>query len=277
MSFKQIVVHVDARKALNARLTYAVGLANRFGAALEGVFARTPPALPAALDGVVTPQLMETQRTASTRREEEARGVFDALVADAAGDTAWHVLDGYAANVLTGRAKTADLAVVGQPDPEDADAATDYDLPAEVVMGSGRPVLIIPYVGTYQPEISHALVAWNGTKEAARALSDAIPLLESAGKVTLLVINPENLRGPTLASAADAVVLLARHGIAAEMHDSVSHDISAGEVLLSRASDLGADLLVMGAYGRPRLRELILGGATHDILRHMTLPVLMSH
>lgn len=277
MSVKQIVVHVDARKALATRLNYVVGLANRFGAGVEGVFARTPPALPAALDGVVTPQLMEAQREATERNETEAKAVFDEAVAGVTGETSWRALDGYAANVLAGRAKTADLVVVGQTDPEDADAATDYDLPAEIVMGSGRPVLVVPYVGSYEPEIRHALVAWNGTKEAARSLSDAMPLLETAAKVSLLVINPGDLRGPTLASAADAAAMLARHGVSAEVHDSVIHDISAGEFLLSRASDLGADLLVMGAYGRPRLRELILGGATHDILRHMTLPVFMSH
>lgn len=277
MSFKQIVVHVDARKALKTRLDYAVGMANQFGAGLEGVFARTPPTLPAALDGVVTPQLIEAQSVAMERNEVEGKEAFDAAASAAAGDTTWRVIDGYAANVLSGRAKTADIAIVGQTDPDDADAATDYDLPAEVVMGSGRPVLIVPYVGTYDPAVSHALVAWNGTKEAARALGDAMPILQKAGRVSLLVINPDDLRGPTLASAEDAVALLERYGVTAEPHDSVARDMGAGELLLSRSSDLGADLLIMGAYGRPRLRELILGGATHDILRHMTLPVLMSH
>lgn len=277
MSFKQILVHVDARKAAAERLAYAVGLANKCGSALEGVFARTPPALPAALDGVVTPQLMEAQREATARNEEEAQKLYDAAAASLTGESGWQVMDGYAANILSGRAKTADLVIVGQTDPEDADAATDYDLPAEIVMGSGRPVLIVPYVGTYKPEVAHALIAWNGTKEAARALGDAIPLLQGAGKVTLLVINPSDLRGPTLASAEAAAAYLARHGVTADVHDSVAHDMGAGELLLSRASDFGADLLIMGAYGRPRLRELILGGATHDILRHMTLPVFMSH
>ena len=95
--------------------------------------------------------------------------MFDKLSADLTGEAGWRTMDGYAANVLAGRAKTADVTLVGQTDPEDADAATDYDLPAEIVMGSGRPVLILPYVGTYAPDISHALIAWNGTKEAARA------------------------------------------------------------------------------------------------------------
>ncbi len=163
MSFKQILVHVDARKAAAERLAYAVGLANKCGSALEGVFARTPPALPAALDGVVTPQLMEAQREATARNEEEAQKLYDAAAASLTGESGWQVMDGYAANILSGRAKTADLVIVGQTDPEDADAATDYDLPAEIVMGSGRPVLIVPYVGTYKPEVAHALIAWNGT------------------------------------------------------------------------------------------------------------------
>jgi nucleotide-binding universal stress UspA family protein len=166
----------------------------------------------------------------------------------------------------------ADLAIVGQPDPDEAVATTDFDLPADVVMRSGRPLLIIPYAGTFEVEVKSAVVAWNGTREAARAVRDALPLLAGA-KVHVLAINPSD----TDPKPVEVCEYLARHGIDADHDEIHTRDLGPGDMILSRMSDLGAGLAVMGAYGHSRFREMILGGVTHHLLAHMTAPVLLSH
>jgi nucleotide-binding universal stress UspA family protein len=122
------------------------------------------------------------------------------------------------------------------------------------------------------------VIAWNSAREAARAVHDAMPLLIAAEAVTVLTIDPrEGPQGHGELPGADISLHLARHGVKAQVERTVSADLPVGEVLLSRLADLGADLLVMGAYGHSRMRELLLGGATRSLLQSMTVPVLMSH
>jgi nucleotide-binding universal stress UspA family protein len=137
---------------------------------------------------------------------------------------------------------------------------------------------VVPYIGGSDIIGRRALVAWNASREAARALNDAIPLLEDAENVTVLSVNPKRgIRGEGDLPAADIALHLARHGMKAEASYVVAEDIGVGDALLSRAADLGSDLIVMGGYGHSRLREIVLGGATRTVLRHMTVPVLLSH
>jgi len=146
------------------------------------------------------------------------------------------------------------------------------------LIGNGGPVLMTPYTGKDVKIAENVLVAWNCTREAARAVKDALPLLTRARKVTVMTIGPRPADGESPdASAADVARFLSRHGIHAETVFDANVAIDAGEWLLSRASDLGAQLIVMGAYGHTRLRELILGGVTRTLLKEMTVPVLMSH
>jgi nucleotide-binding universal stress UspA family protein len=179
-----------------------------------------------------------------------------------------------AADAVLSRARFADLAVLAQPGPEDSGAATDFDSPAEIVMGAGRPVLMVPYAGTFVDAGKRVIAAWNGTRESARALADALPFLVGASEVTVLSVNPDR---DDAAMESDLKRWLGVHGIKGKTRIAHTKDLEVGDVLLSAAADLSADLIVMGAYGRSRLRELILGGATHSIFRHMTAPVLMSH
>ena len=140
------------------------------------------------------------------------------------------------------------------------------------------PVLVVPYAGRYETVGRRVLIGWSATREAARAVSDAMPLLAAAEIVTVLTIDArEGTDAHGELPGADISLHLARHGVKAEIERTVSAGIPAGDVLLSRAADLGADLLVIGAYGHSRVRELLLGGVTRSILQSMTLPVLMSH
>jgi len=270
----RIAVHVDGGSRDAAVLKLALGLARRHGAELEAVFARIPPFIPASVDGILTPQIVEAQQAIHQQRAERARRSVDAAAAAGAIAPIWTALDGPAVTVLLGRARFADLAVIGQPSPEEADAVTDYDLPAELVMALGRPVLVVPYAGEFADVGKRVLVARAGTRESRRAASDALPLLDAKSEVTVLMVNPKE---STESNEADMKAWYARHGITAAIRTVLSRELEVGDALLSSAAEISADLIVMGAYGRSRLREFILGGATHSILKHMTVPVLMSH
>lgn len=270
---KRIVAHVEGGAHDGAVLRLASALAERHGAAVEAVFANVPPYVPASIDGILTPQIIETQRALYAQRAEAAKKAMGALSLPE-GRRSFVTVEGLAASAVIQRGRYADLVVVAQPAPEESDAVTDYDLPAEIVMSVGRPVLIVPYAGTFADCGKRVLVAWSDRREAARALADALPFLVGASEVTLLTVNPEE---GAAADEAGVKAWLAAHGIKGNVRKAHTKEIEVGDVLLSTAADLSVDLIVMGAYGRSRFRELILGGATHDIMKHMTAPVLMSH
>ncbi len=171
-----------------------------------------------------------------------------------------------------------DLVVVGQPNPDAGLTGAIGLRPEEIVLSCGRPVLVVPYAGEFLDVGREILVAWNGSRESARALHDAMFLLPEAETVTIIEIDPPapGAAAPA-ASAAQVAAALTRRGIAAKAETETAGDIGVSDLLLSRAADLDVDLLVMGAYGHSRMREFILGGVSRDIFRHMTVPVLMSH
>jgi nucleotide-binding universal stress UspA family protein len=137
---------------------------------------------------------------------------------------------------------------------------------------------VVPYIGAATPPGKRVIVAWNGGREAARAVNDALPLLVAADQVDVVCVNPgRGEEDDADLPGADLCLHLARHGVKAEAQELVASDIEAGDLLLSRAADSGADLIVMGAYGHARWREVVLGGVTRQLLNQMTVPVFMSH
>ncbi|MDP6786185.1 MAG: universal stress protein [Rhodospirillales bacterium] len=137
---------------------------------------------------------------------------------------------------------------------------------------------MVPYVGSYPKIGERVMVAWDASRLASRAVHDALPFLTAAKHVDVLAINPKGgPQGHGDIPSADICQHLARHGVKVEAQHVYADDIDAGDMLLSQAASRGADLLVMGAYGHSRWRELILGGLTHFVLEHMTMPVMMSH
>jgi len=165
-----------------------------------------------------------------------------------------------------------DLAVIGQPNPDVPGHATKTIEAA--LFGSGRPLLIVPYIQREPLRLDTILVAWDGGAQAARALGDAMPLLERAKRVEVVTVGAHSPAADEQARSRIARHL-ARHAIRAEARVLPSGDVA--NTLLSYAADSAADLLVMGGYGHSRFREVILGGATRGILQAMTLPILMSH
>ena len=147
----------------------------------------------------------------------------------------------------------------------------------DVILGCGRPVLMVPYAGHFEQVGSTVLVAWNDSREATRALHDSLSLMATTSTLTVMTVIRNVGEEQDDESRGELVRHLARHGLTARSETSVAQEVDTAGVVLSRAADLTADLLVMGAYGHSRLRETILGGMTRDILEHMTVPVLMAH
>jgi nucleotide-binding universal stress UspA family protein len=190
----------------------------------------------------------------------------------------WRMVEGWAAEVVALHARYVDLAVVGQPDPKDAAFSTARQVAVATLMSSGRPILVVPYVGEFPTIGETVLVGWKSSRESARAVNDALPLLRNARKVTVLAINPERGIGANGGvPAADIALHLARHGVKAEAAHTVAPDVPDGDVLLNYADDIGADLIVAGGYGHSRMREFAFGGVTRTLLTTMTVPVFLSH
>ena len=177
---------------------------------------------------------------------------------------------------LVRQARHADLAILGQPEPDEP-SGTGMRLVEAALLGSGRPILVVPWIGAAGLPPRRVLAAWDGSAPAARALGDALPLLRRAERVSLVVVDPERLGGRVGEQpGADMATHLARHGVRVEVQAVPSGGLATADVLLDLAADTGADLLVMGGYGHSRLRELAFGGTTRDVLARMTAPVLLA-
>jgi nucleotide-binding universal stress UspA family protein len=283
MAFKDLLVHLDGSERSVHRLDYAVGLAERHDAHLSALYIPAlvpePEELVRFYSGHVEQfEAYATMRNVELDRAKQAEARFrEALRREGlAGE--WRFVESLPAETMSLHARYADLAIVGQIDPEHRPSASAARIPGDVLLTAGRPVLIVPYIAPPQTYGENVVVAWTATREAARALGDALPFLERAKTVTVLTVNPD--RGPDSEPgipAADIALHLARHGVRAEAAVTVAKDIAIGDALLNYLFDSGADLLVMGGYGHSRAREAVLGGVTRQILEHMTVPVLMSH
>jgi nucleotide-binding universal stress UspA family protein len=282
MALKDILVHLNATPRSAARLAVAADLAARHSAHLTGVYVLDIPSanyfygvampfVPANPEEIVA--RMRAEATATAAPEEAA---FRDCLRRNGIEGEWRQVEGNPSATVALHARYADLTIVGQPNqyqPQDDDAIT-----VTTVMTSGRPVLAVPFAGDFRTIGERVLVAWNASREAARAVNDALPLLAGAKQVTVLAINPQRgVGGHGDVPAADIALHLARHGLKAEATHTVAKDISEGEALLSYAADIGADLIVAGAYSHSRARELVFGGVTRTLIAEMTAPVLLSH
>lgn len=278
MALKDIMVLVDSSSHSADRLDVAIKLANDHDAHLTGLFVRMVPHVPQFVMSQLGPEVQEVQRKYARDAAAAAHKIFEDKVRAAGVRAEWRAVEGDLVDTVCLHAKYTDLIVVGQRDTSQDAMEGEEGLVDNVVLEAGRPVLVVPYAGKFKTIGHRVLVAWNAGREATRAVSDAMPILQKAHEVEVLAINPRGGRaGHGDVPGADIALHLARHDVKASAEHIFSDDVDPGAMLLSRAADAGADLIVMGAYGRSRLRELVLGGATRHLLRHMTVPVLMSH
>jgi nucleotide-binding universal stress UspA family protein len=225
-------------------------------------------------ESVVAERLRDTGE-AQSRAEKRFRA---GAAAEQLATISWSAPAGPPLDAAVVHAHRADIVVAGQPLSEGEHAGFASDLLYALLMQAGRPLLVIPHVGEYPVVGRQVLIAWKETRESARAVSDALPLLKRAEKVVVMpVASPGDSDSGDAQSGAGIVTWLARHGVVAQVRAEVADDIDVANLLLSRASDLATDLLVMGAYSRARLAERVAGGVTRVILESMTVPVLMSH
>jgi len=281
MSYKTVLVHTDlsSQAAKRIRLATHIACSHRshlIGAAMCGFpveYYRTAAMMFAG-------PVPQTEFDRLRMEAEQALTRFETMV-NAADVQSFErrLCDDDTRSAMVVQARYADLVVLSQSDPADGGASQLDNLAEHVAMYGGRPVLVVPYAGKFERIDHHALVAWDGSRAAIRAVTDAIPLLRRSARVTLAIFNPEcqfGVHGEQ--PGADMALYLARHGVNVEVMVQQTPDgLDVGNALLSLASDLGVDLMVMGAYGHLRWRELVMGGVTRTVIRTMTVPVLMAH
>lgn len=274
MAITSILVHVGSDDRSAKRIETAIGLAHDHEAGLTGLYVIPRIDIPGAARAYVGADIVAEQERIAKDAADRAGAAFQDLVKREGLAYEWRCEKGDIYQIAALHARYADITVIGQTPPEAPEQWLFLQLPEQLVLSSGRPAIIVPYAGSYPVVGKRVLVAWNGSREATRAVHDALPILEKAETVRVLSINPGEQRH---IPGADMTAHLARHGVRAEATETNSDDIEVGDALLSRAADLGADLIVMGTYGHSRAREWVLGGVTRDLLKHMTVPVLMSH
>jgi nucleotide-binding universal stress UspA family protein len=276
MMIKDILLNLATGIDDDATIDYAISLAQTCDAHLTAVAFGYDEIPPAMLAGEVPPAWIEEFRKEAQDAAQAAVGKFEpaAKRAGISSQAGWLPAGLAGPAELFGRmARRFDLSVVRQAEPERSTTAAVIIEAA--LFETGRPVLVVPYIQKTGVKLDRVMVCWDGSRSAARAVADAMPLLQRA-KTVEVVMASEHGRSDEV-PGADIAQHLARHGLAVEVKQIVAPHVKTAHVLLSHAADTAADLLVLGGYGHSRLREFVLGGVTRTILQTMTAPALMSH
>ncbi len=269
MAYKDILVHLDSSTHSKSKLALAIDLARRHKAHLTGLYVISHPHY--------KPELGNAEQ-----RETEIRLEFERETGHAGIGAEWRCVECGATGVsvteiVTMHAYCKDLVIVGQTEHGAEVDDIPADLPERLVLGAGRPVLIVPYTGNFSRVGERVLVAWRSGRESVRALGDAMPFLETADQVGVIEVDPTFGETARELPGADLTANLARHGITNSDTKITAGNIPIGDILLNHAWEGGYDLLVMGAYTRTLRGAMKLGDAAKHVLKHMTVPVLISH
>jgi nucleotide-binding universal stress UspA family protein len=274
---KDIVVNLSVGQDGGPAGDYAVSVASAFEAHLTGIAFVFDPIVPVSGTGYIPAEVIETQQADNETAAKAAVDRFAAATARAGLSAEPLSLTASLAGAgdQFGRiARRFDLAIVGQGEPE---TGTVESIIAETTLfESGRPMIMVPYIQKAPLKLDNVMVCWDGSRQAARAIADAMPLLVKSGRVEIVIITNERGKQDEI-EGADMGQHLARHGLKVGVHRISGGGIDIADALLSHAADSGADLMVMGGYGHSRLREFVLGGVTHSIFGAMTVPTLLAH
>ena len=273
MAYRTILLELVDDAQGDARTESARKLAVRFDAELVGIHVSPPPFVPVGFGegaAYVGPEIFEAQREANRLVRERVEAAFRRLCDPARMAVRDLYKEGDPGDIIAETARGVDLTVMAQPAGHGIDALAPQPI-HHVILSAGGPVLMLPREGLGDAVGRHVLVAWNGSREAARAVKDALPFLTTAETVTVVAA------GEDAGTSLDTVTtLLKRHGVAAKVEQIEPAHGGTGATLLGAVRSAGADLLVMGAYGHSRLREIVLGGATREVMRDAHLAVLFS-
>jgi nucleotide-binding universal stress UspA family protein len=274
---KDIIVNLSVTKNDNAVANYAASVAAALQAHLTGIAFIYDPVVPIPDGGYIPADIIERQRADNEAAAQSALESFT-VASSRAGIPAEPLtlsasLAG-AADQFARMARCFDLSIVGQGQ---AEMSTMEQIIAETTLfGSGRPMIMVPYIQKEPFKIDNVMICWDGSRAAARAVADAIPILGKGSRVEIVIITHERGKQYDI-EGADIGQHLARHGFKVEVQRLAGGDIDVADALLSHAADSSADFMVMGGYGHSRLREFVLGGVTRSIFQSMTVPALLSH
>ena len=273
---KDIIVNLSPTDKRDPAADYALSVAIAFQAHVAGIgFAYEPVVGPSVIG--ISADIIDAQRRESSQAAKAAIERFDKAARGAGLSAETRLLSATmagAADIFGRMGRRFDISIVRQADPDNS--LLDEMVIEGALFESGRPVLVVPYVQKEGLKLDRVVVCWDGSRTAARAVSDALPLLRRGKAIDVLNVAKDRGKSDEL-PAADIGQHLARHGLNVDVHRIVAPDIDVASSILSYVADASADLIVMGGYGHSRLREFVLGGATRGILSAMTVPTLMSH
>jgi nucleotide-binding universal stress UspA family protein len=275
MSYKTILVHIDDSQRSDARVEFAVDFALKHDAHLIGLYVVCQDLLRPLFrrDESLNLAINEAQ---SAARRERARDHFTVATERAGVSGEWRAPPGPAVENATLHARHADLLILGQQDPADPAAYIARHFLEDLLMGSGRPAVLLPYAGHVERFGETVLIAWDGGQAAARAVADALPILQRARFVEIAVV--QRHRDEAEPAGLDLATYLERQSVRAGFTSLPRvPGVNTGATLLNALTDTHSDLLVLGAYGHARAEERLLGGVTRTMLESMTTPVFMSH
>jgi nucleotide-binding universal stress UspA family protein len=277
---RDIVVNLSVRAGGTPTGDYAVSVASALEAHIAGIAFVYDLNIPMSELGYNPRGAMDV--IDALRRDNEAAAKaaverFAAATARAGVPAEPRILSASTANAgdqFSRIARRFDLAVVGQTEPKGS--TVEAIISENTLFESGGPVIVVPYIHKASFKLDRVMVCWDGSRPAARAIADAMPLLERAGNIEVVIIANERGKQDEI-EGADMGQHLARHGLKVEVSRITRDNLDVANVLLSHSSDSDANFIVMGGYGHSRLREFVLGGVTRTILHSMTVPVMMSH
>ena len=279
MPYKTILVHCNDQRRIARLLSPTIALADRFQSHVIGLSV-VPPISVITTGAIAAPPIILDAHCELYRQENSAmRRQFEDTTAGKSFTAEWRDADAGpfgVVDVVLDHGRAADLIVASQTDHEWS--ASDWlDVANRVAVESGRPVLIVPNAPVRNRIGSRVLVAWNGRREAARAVFDALPILEQAAAIKVVWVDPQADGDTEHERSRDICEALLRHGVKCHKTERVTSHAEVGPTLMAQAEAFDADVLVMGCYGHSRLREFVFGGATRYALEKMAIPVLMSH
>ena len=271
---KDIVVNLSS----NVTIDFAVSLASTFQAHIAAIsFLYDPIVLPVSDMGGIPIDYIEAERSENKQRAADAKARFDECAQRAGLSSESSIIDAElseAPRIFARLARSSDLSIVAQAGPHKR--MVDELIIEAALFDTGHPVIVVPYIQTTALALNRVLVCWDGSQNAARAVSDSMPFLRKAKNVDVVTITGEKHKDDEIAGV-DVAEHLARHGLKVELRRVPVGQVDVSSNLLSLAADMSADFMVMGGYGHSRLREFVLGGATRGVLASMTIPTLMSH
>ncbi|WP_258127644.1 universal stress protein [Achromobacter anxifer] len=276
--YRRIAVHLDQGLDSSRRVEFSLQLARAHDAHLTGIYASYVSPGYFYDEAGLWVRTMDMARRIDETGRTAAQLTFSQAARESGVAASWRQGDDVPAECVAKHARSSDILVISQENPDDVDAAVGNGFVEHVLMSAGRPVIVLPSAGTFKGVGARVLYCWNRSREAARAIADAAPILRNANALAVLTtddVEPDrNLEVPF----EDLAAYCACHGFPAPAHQSRStQEIDVGDAILSTAADFSADLIVMGAYGHSRMRQWVMGGATRAMLAAMTVPVLFSH